>query len=157
MWCPCLWFKPHFFILNFLPIKNNNNGSSMGIIFWHLFLIVGGCLGSQTLNFAHMFQLVACFLKTTCVCLWTKKKRKEKIHCPVLMLAQVVKLNFSILFRSPYLLKVTAEFYRWKIYCLWYYSISLAYLQYFLNWTCPSVLNIQWQVVVGFNLHFLFS
>ena len=77
LWCPCLWFKPHFFILNFLPINNNNNGSSMGIIFWHLFLIVGGCLGSQTLNFAHMFQLVACFLKTTCVCLWTEKKRKK--------------------------------------------------------------------------------
>ena len=29
--------------------------------------------------------------------------------------------------------------------------LSLAYLQYFFNWTCYFVLNVQWQVVVGFN------
>ena len=36
-------------------------------------------------------------------------------------------------------------------------KLDLTYFQYFFNWTCIFVLNIQWQVVMIFNLHFLFS
>ena len=37
------------------------------------------------------------------------------------------------------------------LYLLFYRD--LAYLQYFFNWRSHFVLNTQWQVVVGFNLH----
>ena len=43
-----------------------------------------------------------------------------------------------------------------KSKCILYFS-GLAYLQYFFNWKSHFVLNTQWQVVVGFNLHILFS
>ena len=36
-------------------------------------------------------------------------------------------------------------------------QIDLTYLQYFFNWICHFILNIQWQVVVSFNLHILLS
>ena len=36
-------------------------------------------------------------------------------------------------------------------------QMDLTYLQYFFNWICPFVLNIQWQVIVSFNLHILLS
>ena len=38
-----------------------------------------------------------------------------------------------------------------------YYIAGSAYLQYFFNQTYSFVLNIQWQVIVSFNLHILFS
>ena len=38
-----------------------------------------------------------------------------------------------------------------------FHCLDLVYLQYIFYWICHFILNIQWQVIVGFNLYLLFS